>query len=140
MFGFAGNYFFKQRDNKNSLHLSKSFDKKELHKRNLLERNKAQQKILEQQITLISAKLPASGISKNSEINGQPPLLLEQVKFLAVKLSLKIAEQRALNGLEVESVLQPIRANLIEKKAPFPIDIKWLEDEVFYISSLALDH
>lgn len=62
--------------------------------------------------------------------------ILEKIKLLGVKSSLNIAEQGALAGEDIENILQPIVAMLIEKRPTFPIDTHWLEEKVSSIRAL----
>ncbi len=116
MLAFAKGCFVKQNDKKVSFSLPLKFHKKGLCNHDLLKLIKDQQILLEQQINMLTIKASANIAVTTDTDQEKPPLLLEKIKVLSVKLSLNTAEQRALSGQEVESILQPIISKLIEKK------------------------
>lgn len=96
---------------------------------NSLKQLKAQYQSLENQIKdLCSSINSLQKQVKNEDTSKQK--ILDKIKLLGVESSLNIAEQGALAGEDVESILQPIVAMLIEKRPTFPIDTHWLEEKV----------
>lgn len=99
-----------------------------------LEYLKDRQKVLEQQIQILSVRLSKTRAVENIVADEQS-LLTDKIKLIAVKLSLNIAKEKALLGQEqeMETILQPITTTLIENIPTFPIDTAWLQGQIVYI-------
>jgi len=106
------------------------------NKTGVLKQLKVQQNTLEAQIKDLSNKLCFDKSAKLDISPKQP--FQHQVKPLAVELSLNTAEQKALAGEEVESILQPIVAMLIKKNPAFSLEAQWVAEKVGYIRKLTL--
>jgi hypothetical protein len=115
---------------------STGFDKKISNETGVVTQLKVQQNTLETQIKDLSNKLFFDKSAK-LDISPKPPFQ-HQIKPLAVELSLNTAEQKALKGEEVESILQPIVATLIKKTPAFSLEAQWVAEKVGYIRKLAL--
>ena len=133
MFGLASHLWFKGKQHHNSLlffHLEPRFDKK-LRKCLI-----TQQRSLENQIKTFAQVLSENG-KNQTQLSQQSKLFIQnQTKLLAVQLALNTAEQRAIAGKEVESILQPMVTRLIEEKPNFPVKVQWLKEQICNIRDL----